>query len=284
MKLNIEPIKSWFGFTRRERSAAFILLLSIVCIILLRYAVPEKNIVIEDITASVSYMAGTTGLSGMNDLSKAQYFAFDPNNASYDTLIQLGLSSKEANTLINYRDKGGIFRKSSDIKKIYGIAESKAEELIPFIEIKPDAVGKVKVTYDREPQTLIDLNRCDSAILEQLPGIGPVLSIRIIKFRNLLGGFAMIEQLKEVYGLPEETYNRIKPRFFIDTTAIIRIKVNSAEYNEWTRLPYFEKYEIAAILKYRELKGRVTGINDLTDNKLITIAKAAKVRPYLNFE
>ena len=53
MKLNSEPIKNWFGFSRRERRSTFILLLIIVLIISLRYIVPEKNADIEDITAIV---------------------------------------------------------------------------------------------------------------------------------------------------------------------------------------------------------------------------------------
>jgi hypothetical protein len=48
-------------------------------------------------------------------------------------------------------------------------------------------------------------------------------------------------------------------------------------------IPYFEKYEVSAILKYRELKGRIPGINDLTENKLITTEKAYKVGPYLKY-
>jgi len=76
----------------------------------------------------------------------------------------------------------------------------------------------------------------------------------------------------------------IKERVFADSTVIIRININSAGYKELSRFPYFEKYEITAILKYREIKGRITGINDLTDNKLIAMEKAIKVRPYLKFE
>jgi DNA uptake protein ComE-like DNA-binding protein len=124
----------------------------------------------------------------------------------------------------------------------------------------------------------------DSAALEKLPGIGPVLSSRIIKYRHLLGGFARISQLREVYGLPEETFNMIKDRVFADSTAIRRIDINSAGYKELIHLHYFEKNDVTAILKYRELKGRITGINDLTENKLITVEKASKVRPYLSFE
>ena len=76
----------------------------------------------------------------------------------------------------------------------------------------------------------------------------------------------------------------IKDRVFADSTVVRRIDINSAGYKELSHLHYFEKYEVTAILKYRELKGRIKSIDDLTDNKLISMEKAIKVRPYLKFD
>ena len=130
----------------------------------------------------------------------------------------------------------------------------------------------------------IEINRSDSATLVRLPGIGPVLSARIIKYRRLLGGFARIEQLKEVYGLSEETYDIIAKLVSADSSIIVRININTAEYRELAHIRYFDKYELASILKYRQLKGRINGINDLIDNKLITNEKAVQTGPYLRFD
>lgn len=283
MKLNSELIHNWFGFTRRERRSAFILLLIIVLIITLRVAVPEKNIAIEEIATIISDIEHKDGIQ-VRDESVIRSFNFNPNTASYDTLIKLGLESKEANTLINYRKKGGRFRKPSDIKKIYGIDEKQSDKLIPFVKVPDDSSVIVRTFSHKQDKNLIDINNCDSLSLVSLPGIGPVLSARIIKYRHLLGGFAYIGQLKEVYGLPPETYDQIKGRIYTDSLSVIRIRINSASYKELSRLPYFEKFEVNSILKYRELKGIIKGLTDLTENKLITVEKAAKVRPYLNFE
>jgi len=230
MKLNTEPIKNWFGFSRRERRATFILLIIIVIIIGVRYLFPDSMIAIEDFSGTIPpEEKGSVFLR--NDSS---------NKGKAFSSTQFG---------------GAKFRKSSYIKK---------------------SIPQKKVS--------IDINTSDSATLVNLPGIGPVLSARIIKYRRLLGGFASVEQLKEVYGLAPETFEIIKRRVFADSTKVIRININSATFKEIIRFPYFEKYEVTAILKYRELKGRITGINDLTDNKLITMEKAIKVRPYLKFE
>ena len=131
---------------------------------------------------------------------------------------------------------------------------------------------------------LLDINKCDSASLEALPGIGPVLSARIIKYRKLLGGFAATDQLREVYGLTEETFNLISGRIFADTTVIKRLNINTADYKQLIRLPYFERYEVIAILKYRELNGKIFSMSDLVKNKLIVPETAIKVRSYLEFD
>ena len=229
MNLNREPIKNWFGFTRRERRSTFIMLLIIILIIGLRYTIPESRIAIEDISDTVSAEENHSDHLSKNNTSHEKPFSPDS-------------------------DTRGKFRKPSYIKKS-----------VP-------------------QKTRIDINMSDSATLVKLPGIGPVLSARIIKYRRLLGGFARIEQLKEVYGLPVETFELIKVRVFADSSAVTRININSAGYKELSHFPYFEKYEVTAILKYRELKGRITKITDLTYNKLITEEKARKINPYLKFE
>ena len=132
-------------------------------------------------------------------------------------------------------------------------------------------------------ETYLNLNSCDSASLEALPGIGPVLSARIIKYRNLLGGYVRAEQLKEVYGLTEETFDMISPRVFADSLAVRKIRINEADFKVLIRHPYFSKDEVSAILKYRELKGKISGIGDMTENKLISPETARKIRRVSGF-
>jgi DNA uptake protein ComE-like DNA-binding protein len=143
---------------------------------------------------------------------------------------------------------------------------------------------KVRSEYSQSEQEQIDLNLCDSVSLVKLPGIGPVLSARIIKYRHLLGGFARVDQLMDVYGLPGETFDLIKGRLFADSTIVKRINVNSAGFNYKSRIPYLERSEVSAILKYRELNGKISGVSDLIENKLITAEKARKAGPYLEYD
>jgi competence protein ComEA len=140
---------------------------------------------------------------------------------------------------------------------------------------------KPKTSYRK--QSPVDLNSCDSASLIALPGIGPVLSARIIKYRNILGGFIAVSQLKEVYGLPEETYNIINPMVSADSLSIRKIRINTAEYKDLIRHPYFQKNEVAAILKFRELKGELNDIKVMIENNLISEETARRIRKYLDF-
>ena len=78
--------------------------------------------------------------------------------------------------------------------------------------------GVKRVIAEKRKFPKIELNSADSAALVQLYGIGPVLSRRIIKYRTSLGGrFHSVEQLKNVYGLSEETFQNILPHVWIDT-------------------------------------------------------------------
>ena len=145
------------------------------------------------------------------------------------------------------------------------------------------------VRIQKQPKTvnikkkLLNLNSCDSASLEALPGIGPVLSARIVKYRNLLGGYVSADQLKEVYGLSEETFIMISSKVFADSLSIRKIRINEADYKELIRHPYFQKNEVPAILKYRELKGKITDMGVMTGNNLISPETARKICTYLDF-
>lgn len=284
MKLNIEPIKNWFGYSRRERRSSFILLLIIILIIALRFTIPARNLAVDDTFASSIVNDSNLLVFTGDTLSSVRLFSFNPNTSSYDTLIKLGFTPKEASTLISYRNKGGKFRRPSDLRKIYGLGEEKAEMFEPFVTVGTDTDTGIRNKSTSRMKHMIDINSCDTAMLVGLPGIGPVLSVRIIKYRHLLGGFVRRDQLKEVYGLQEETYNLIKERIFIDTSVVKRININTSDYNTLAHLPYLENYEVKAILKYRELVGKVAGPGELFENKLISKEKAEKIGPYLRFE
>lgn len=56
----------------------------------------------------------------------------------------------------------------------------------------------------------ININTATQEELENLPGIGPSTSLKIINYRNENGKFKSIEDIKEVSGIGESKFNNIK--------------------------------------------------------------------------
>jgi competence protein ComEA len=276
-------IKKWFGYNRRERRATTILLMIVVIVFVSRYLVPGRPAEVINLTNDiVNYDPGLLFSNNMQTDS-VKLVSFDPNKATSNELKKLGLNEKQVSTIINYRNAGGRFYKPSDFAKIYGIDQMKIEELLPYILIDnkdEPGISKFKIME----QEKINLNTCDSTMLDKLPGIGLILSARIIKYRNLLGGYSDINQLKEVYGISEETYALISGKVYADSILVEKIKINRATYKDLIRHPYFENYEVTSILKFIEIKGRIESLDELINNKIISADKAQKILPYLSFE
>jgi DNA uptake protein ComE-like DNA-binding protein len=135
---------------------------------------------------------------------------------------------------------------------------------------------------DRRQQ--LELNAADSSVLESLPLIGPVLAARTVKYRDLLGGFCTVEQLREVYGLSEETFLVVRDLVTADTALIRKLDINTATYGQLIRHPYLERADVLAILKYRELSGSLGSVGDISGNRLVDSARLNKLGPYLLFK
>jgi DNA uptake protein ComE-like DNA-binding protein len=139
-----------------------------------------------------------------------------------------------------------------------------------------------KKNYPRKTSRTIDLNTADTAELQQLRGIGPVLSARIVRYRSLLGGFTDKKQLLEVYGLPDSVYRRIAPQLSVDTSRIQRLDINTATYGQLVRHPYLDKHQVAAIVRLRERKGAFASLDDLHQIPIIEQETYNKIIPYLS--
>jgi competence ComEA-like helix-hairpin-helix protein len=147
-------------------------------------------------------------------------FQFDPNTLNEQGFKQLGLNDKVIHTIINYRNKGGSFKTPQDIKKIYGLSNADAEKLIPYIKITPAKNNNYKndvaqtteknASFNKSYHT-ININSATAEEFKTLPGIGDILANRIVKFRNSMGGFKSVDDVKRTYGLNDSTFNLIRP-------------------------------------------------------------------------
>jgi len=119
-----------------------------------------------------------------------------------------------------------------------------------------------KVRPER-PRVMIEINTADTAQLVKLYGIGPVFASRILKYRGMLGGFFSIEQLLEVYGMDSVRYAGIQKNVKADTSFILTINVNTAEFKTLLKHPYLDYETVKDICNYRDRKGPISNMDTL---------------------
>lgn len=125
--------------------------------------------------------------------SKVETFRFNPNTIGVEDMMRLGFSQKQAESIENYRAKGGRFRRKEDFAKSYTVSDAMYRRLEAYIDIP-----------------LLDINRADSAAFDGLPGIGGYFARRMVEYRNRLHGYSYPEQLMDIYHFDEEKYNKLK--------------------------------------------------------------------------
>lgn len=161
-------------------------------------------------------------------------FRFNPNVVSVNDLRRLGFSLKQAESIDNYRKKGGKFRRKEDFAKSYVVADSVYRRLEKYIDIP-----------------LLDINRADSAEFDALPGIGGYFAAKMVEYRSRLGGYSCKEQLMEIYHLDNEKYSRFCDLITVGESRPFRLWTMPADSLKLH--PYIRNWKTAnAIVLYRD--------------------------------
>jgi competence protein ComEA len=311
----------YFTFTKGQRRAVIVLITAIVLTIFIPaiyqfffVSITEKAdpMLIEQVT-ELKVDTGNTygsyaGREDLNDNSSAAgqlkadendkrfpLFAFDPNTATTEDWQRLGVRDKTIQTIQKYISKGGHFYKAEDLKKIYGFHENEVARLVPYVRItKADNNNSAKETagknspYDGEQKPSakskpIDINLSDTTAFVSLPGIGSKLAARIVNFREKLGGFYKVEQVGETYGVPDSTFQKIKPFLFVTQGSIKKRNLNTASVDA-LKSPYIPYNVANAIVQYRTHNGTFKSIEDLKKIPLIDEPLYIKIAPYLSID
>mgnify|MGYP001083160526 CR=1 FL=1 len=227
-----------------------------------------------------------------NPPGPASHFYFDPNTATTGEWMQLGIKEKTALTIQKYVSKGGHFDVPEDISKIWGLSKQDVNRLLPYVRIVPNhkAPGKNNCSaYEQKPYPKwekktyqkVDINLADTSIFIALPGIGSGYARRIVNFRERLGGFYAVEQVAETYGLPDSTFQKIKPYLFVTEGNIKKININAATTDELKKHPYI-RYQLAnVIVNYRLQHGDYKQAEDLKKIMILTDEAYEKIKPYI---
>ena len=167
---------------------------------------------------------------------KVESFSFDPNTVSVEDLCRLGFTLKQAQSIDNYRQKGGKFRRKEDFAKSFVVADSVFRRLESYIDIP-----------------LVDLNTADSAAFDALPGIGGWFASKMVEHREALGGYSYKEQLMDIYRFDQGKYDGLKDLVTVDPEHVTPYPLWSLPADSLRKHPYINNLEVArAVVLYRE--------------------------------
>lgn len=309
-------IADYFSFTKRERSGIIILLSLILLFIFIPFLFPffikEKKqnttafandiatLQIKSIDSGNNYANKNFDENNYQNFyqpseknyyanqTKGELFPFDPNTLDEAGWKRLGVKDKTIATIKNFTSKGGKFRQPEDLSKIWGLHEDEVQRLIPYVQIQNTFTQNnyekkeyVPTVYPKYTPSIVDVNESDTTAWIALPFIGSKLAQRIIEYRKKLGGFNSIDQVGETWGLPDSTFQKIKPRLALKNPAVNTMNINTATLEELKAHPYL-RYTIGnAIFQYRLQHGNYSSVSDLKKLMLVTDEIYNKAAPYL---
>lgn len=302
-------IKSYLSFTRREQRGILVLISLLMLMIVIYPVVPllmpgnpgEKAVILDSLAVLLeNHVMEDSALSGIKN--KTTIFitppgaTFDPNELEEKDWTAMGFDQKLAHTIINYRNKGGFFRKKEDLRKIFGMTEDAYKRIEPWIAIRNPSAGGPAHSMDTTrwattantaksvnftDTVMVDLNSADTAELMKLKGIGRYYAGKIIRYRERLGGFICKEQLLEIEGIDSARFELLGRQAWADTALVRRLDLNSSAFKDFLHHPYFEYHMVKAIFQYRDEHGSYRSVEDLRQIPLFHEKLFMKIAPYL---
>jgi DNA uptake protein ComE-like DNA-binding protein len=182
-----------------------------------------------------------------------------------EDLQRLGLTLRQAESIENYRSKGGRFRSKDDFRKMYAVSDTLFTRLEPFIKIPK-----------------VELNAADSAALVSLRGIGPYYAHKILEYRERLGGFLYKAQLLEIEGFDEDRLAGFSDDIEIDTTRCIHLDLWNTTESTLARHPYLGAKGARSIARYKSLYDTTRWtLADLEHERVLPKENIEKLKKYI---
>lgn len=160
-------------------------------------------------------------------------YRVDLNRAPRAELLLLpGVGAGLAQRIENYRQENSGFRSVEELRQVHGVGPALLERMRPWVcvtldeeEEESEAAGRVlhderlagpvkvaDLSSKKAAQLTgrINVNRASAEELQRLPGIGKVLSERIVSERRK-GLFKSTDDLRRVFGIGPKTLERLRP-------------------------------------------------------------------------
>lgn len=221
----------------------------------------------------------------------------DPNQWDSAQLVTAGFPRHFIKSALRYRTLIGGFRHKEDVIGLYFLPDSVKKTwyqqlALPTKEVYYEALKAVRdsmrasygyIPKSERPHPHFDLNTVDSAVLVEFPGIGPSMAKRILDFRTRLGGFASLNQLREVYGLDSSILCELRPYVLVNHPdgVIQKINVNTASEELLASHPYIGKSLARKIVRFRLQHGNFDQVESLRFVIGISDETLRRITPYL---
>ena len=288
--------KSYFQFSKDQRSGIFLLLLLIVLTQgIYFYWSSQKSHESNPATQQdwLALQAVVDSLKRNQKESKRQMYPFNPNFISDYKGAQLGMSVAEIDRLLAFRKLNNYVNSAKEFQQVTQVSDSLLNSIAPYFKF-PDWVNQPRKNYnpnfekkkDENKATIVvkDINQATADDLIKLYGIGPALSERILKRRSALGAFVSMEQMSEVWGLSPEVIELLQLHFTIsEPPAIDKIAINDLSSKELAKFPYFNYSLAKEIVIYRSMHNGIRSVEDLTKIKGMPNEKIKIIALYLEF-
>lgn len=294
--MTFDTIKSYFVFTRNQRTGVFSLLVLIITLQISYYFLdftPLKIVSAEkEQWLSLQHKIDSLKQEKLDYVPKI--YPFNPNFITDFKGYKLGMSVAEIDRLLVFRKGNKYVNSPQEFQKVTKVSDSLLNVISPFFKF-PDWVNSKKdqINYKdyskvafakKEKIVVIDINQATKEDLVKIYGVGEAISVRILKFKASLGGFVSMNQMKDVWGLSPDVIDNLNTHFkILKNPTPKKIDINNAAIKDLAQFPYFN-YQIAKqIVTYRSMNGDFKNIDDLTKIKGLSIDKANIIALYLTF-
>ena len=286
-------LKSYFQFTKSQRSG--IMFLVLLCVIFQSgYFFIDFNSPTNHSKEKQEWLAFQTEIDSLKQIKRdyiPKIYPFNPNFITDFKGQKLGMSVAEIDRLLAFRKTNKYVNTPEDFQKVTKISDSLLNTMVPYFKF-PDWVTNKKefkskyksFENKKEKIVILDINQATKEDLIKVYGIGPALSDRILKLKDLLGGFVSMEQMNDVWGLSPEVIENLNKNFKVSVLPKVnKVDINNASIKELMLFPYF-KYALAkAIVTYRSMNGDFKNNADLTKINGFPNEKLNVISLYLYF-
>ena len=291
-----KTIKSYFKFSRDQRTGIF-LLFGIIIVLQLVYFFVDFSSLSKTSPEKEKWLSLQSEIDSMKQQKRdyiPKIYPFNPNFITDYKGYKLGMSVPEIDRLLTFRKENKYVNSAKEFQAVTKVSDSLLNVISPYFKF-PDWVIKRNEfkNYKKYPNSafakkekivIIDINQASQEDLIKIYGIGEAISLRILKFKQSLGGFVSMEQMNDVWGLSPEVIENLNSHFKVSTLpSLKKIDINNASIKELSQFPYFN-YQIAKqIVTFRSMNGDIKNIEDLTKIKGLSIDKAKIIALYLDF-